>query len=297
MVDPFTQAIVDEQIKQGTITLTTIPKPSEIKGLTFNLANPQVSFDARVFSTLLSTANPIDARNPTITAFHLSPWVDGTFTTEQGTFEFSLFLAGRGRLTRPDGKFGWFDFRGNTERAATPATYPDFLVADSRRPVTTNAIEASSNELQLVVFKMKRIEWLGKTAHAEKDTGLSYESGKAEIELVDVLYSENARLKKGDTLWLMGERPRERQKYAAPTGTGALGTGNEILLLPDNRSLFLAMLKQAANQKTWEAERIQVDLEDAWSGGKPLAGFRDQLRSAAEKKRGGDKGTPTKKAP
>lgn len=286
MSNPYIKKILEEQMKQGLVTLKEIPKSSEIKDLKLYQLPSQPNLDIQSFKALLDSAEPIEASDPTIISFHLSPLASGQFTTSEGRFEFTMFLAGRGKLIRPDGKFGWFQYVGKGTGIDMQNVYPDFLAIDSRKPVTFKDIESSPDDLQIVVFKVKQIEWLKVNESAQQVIETAYENGKAKIQVMDVVCSEGNRLKLGDELWLSGRRVRDRKKYVVSSGEAGpivLGPGDEVILIPNNQSLFIAMLKQTGTKNLWEATRIQGDIEDAWSGGQPMAGFRDQLREIAER--------------
>jgi hypothetical protein len=160
--------------------------------------------------------------------------------------------------------------------------YPDFFVMNARSPVTFISIESYPAELQLVVFKVKQINWM-KTKGSQDDI---YEHGKAKIQVVERIYSENNRIRQEDELWLSGYRLRDKNKYIipkVPIENGLIFWPDSIVIFPDNKTLFIALLKRDDQNKLWEAVRLQHDLEDAYSGGKSLAGFRDKLRAVAEK--------------
>ncbi len=161
--------------------------------------------------------------------------------------------------------------------------YPDFFALAGSKPVTFRGIEQSEDELQIVAFTVERIEWLKPiNSSSKKVDATGVESGKAKIKIIDSIYSEGQRIKNGEDLWLSGYRSSHRNTYLiSEAGKPSSGSG-DVILWPDNKTAYLALLKRRESGNLWEAVRIQEDVENAWSGGKSLAGFRDQLRATAE---------------
>jgi hypothetical protein len=165
--------------------------------------------------------------------------------------------------------------------------YPDFFAMDSREPITFQSIETNTDELQIVAFKIKQIVWtdVGKAASTDAEES-AYETGKAKIQVVDVIYSEGHRIHSGDELWLSGYRVKNRKVYIVDLDSQkptVMTLNDLIILMPGDESVFLAMLEKTDQPDIWQAIRLQGDVEDAYSNGQSLAGFRDKLRMVANK--------------
>lgn len=93
------------------MTLSMLPRSAEIRDVAVRLFfDPRGSeLTADELAQLLDAATPVAAGDPSIAAWHNSPWAEGTFSTAAGVWRIQLFLAGRGRLESPDGEFGYLD--------------------------------------------------------------------------------------------------------------------------------------------------------------------------------------------
>ena len=69
------------------------------------------SLSPRALRRILDRARPLaPPSSPAADPWHYAPWCGGTFVTARGTYQFILFLGGRGDLTLPGGSRIRFEF-------------------------------------------------------------------------------------------------------------------------------------------------------------------------------------------
>lgn len=99
--------------KRVLITLESIPCPEDISGLVIERGiniGQVIPLTPEDFYILLLSAEPVDAFDESISAWHYAPWHDVRFEVDEMQYHMSLFLGGRGFLTLPDGRTGAFSF-------------------------------------------------------------------------------------------------------------------------------------------------------------------------------------------
>lgn len=99
--------------KRTLITLESIPCPEDISDLVIDrgINIGQVAcLTFENFGVLLLSAEPVDAYDESISAWHYAPWHNVRFEVDGMPYHMSLFLGGRGFLTLPDGRTGAFSF-------------------------------------------------------------------------------------------------------------------------------------------------------------------------------------------
>jgi hypothetical protein len=96
------------------VSLVQLPDANDIGNLRLARALPGSRSGGELepddFKTLLATAQPIDADATANDGWAYSPWYTGQFDTPDGTYRFSLYLGGRGKLQTPSGDVGLFSY-------------------------------------------------------------------------------------------------------------------------------------------------------------------------------------------
>ena len=93
------------------IRIKNLPPAGSISNILLNRranASHETYLDVEIFRSLFKKATPVDPEQAD--SWHYAPWYSGTFTYKGGTYNFLLYLGGRGLLTYPDGKKGLFSF-------------------------------------------------------------------------------------------------------------------------------------------------------------------------------------------
>ncbi len=164
-------------------------------------------------------------------------------------------------------------------------SYPDFFAMDARKThLSFDSIKAYPDELQIVVFKLKQIEWSKPQRLSEKsDPSETLERGKAKIEIVEVLASESQKMEQGKEYWLSGYRSRNRKQYIIDPKTNkpSMLAIDQHIMVPGEDTLFIGLLKSKTGDGIWVAVYLMRDMEDSYSDEEILKGFREKIKTIA----------------
>jgi hypothetical protein len=89
-----------------------IPAGREIRRIEIARCTPgSPSLSQHELRQIMDRARPLVLANPASDPWQYAPWCAGSFLTPRGTYQFILFLGGRGDLTLPGGSRIRFEFR------------------------------------------------------------------------------------------------------------------------------------------------------------------------------------------